>query len=73
MEMVRQLTEHHDLCPGEVSRGHSEVNKINAAILDRGNPFAVEGDRLHKMINHSYVPDQFVEERLNANDTGQTM
>ena len=61
-EMVSQLTEHHDLNPSEVSRERSAVNKINAAILDHGNPFAVEGDRLHNMITHAYVPDQFVEQ-----------
>ena len=73
MEMVSQLTEHHDLSPSEVSREHSAVNKIKAAILDHGNPFAVEGDRLHNMITHAYVPDEFVEQILNANDTGQKM
>ena len=43
MEMVSQLTEHHDLSPSEVSREQSAVNKIKAAILDHGNPFVVEG------------------------------
>ena len=70
MEMVSQLKEHHDLSPNEVSREHSAVNKIKAAILDHGNPCAVEGDRLHNMITHVYVPDEFVE---HANDTGQKM
>ena len=73
MEMVSQLTEPHDLSPNEVSREHSAVNKIKAAILDHGNPFAVEGDILHNMITHAYVPDEFVERILNANDTGQKM
>ena len=72
-EMVSQLTEHHDLSPSEVSREHSAVNKIKAAILDHGNPFAVEGDRLHNMITHAYVPDEFVEQIRNANDIGQNM
>ena len=54
-----------------MSREHSAVNKIKAAFLDHGNPFAVEGDRLHNMITHAYVPDEFVEQILNANDTGQ--
>ena len=49
MEMVSQLTELHDLSPSEVSREHSAVNKIDAAILDRGNPIAIEGDRLRNM------------------------
>ena len=71
MEIVRQLTEHHDLSPSEVSREDSVVNKIKAAILDHGNPFAIEG--LHNMITHAYVPGEFVEQILNANDTGQKM
>ena len=69
--MVSRLTEHHDLSPSEVTRDHSAVNKIKSAILDHGNPFAVEGDRLHNMITHAYVPDEFVEHIHNANDTGQ--
>ena len=73
MEIVSQLTEHHDLSPSEVSREHSAVYKIKADILDHGNAFAVEGDRLHNMINHAYVSDEFVEQILNANDTGQKM
>ena len=71
METVSQLTEHHDLSPSEVSREHSTVDKIKAAIIAHGNPFAVEGDRLHNMISHAYVPDEFVEQIFNANDTGQ--
>ena len=78
LEMVSQLTEHHDLSMSEVSREHSAVNKIKNAIIDHGNPFAVEGDRLHhnglhNMITHACVPDEFVEQVLNANDTGQNM
>ncbi len=57
MEMVSQLTEHHDLSPSEVSREHSAVNKIKATILDHGNPFAVEGVRLQTIITHAYVPE----------------
>ncbi len=73
MEIVSQLTEHHDLSPSEVSREHRAVYQIMAAILDHGNPFAVEEDRLHNMITHAYVPHQFVEEIINVNDTGQNM
>ena len=57
--------------PSEVTREHSAVNKIKSAILDHGNPFAVEGDRLHNMITHDCIPNEFVEQILNANDTGQ--
>ena len=71
MEMVSQVTGHHDLSPGEVTREHSAVNKIKSAIIDHGNPFAVEGDILHNMITHAYVPDEFVEQIRNANDTAR--
>ena len=59
--------------PSEVTREHSAVNKIKSAIIDHGNPFAVEGDILHNMITHACVPDEFVEQILNATDTGQKM
>ena len=59
--------------PSEVTREHYSVNQIKSAILDHGNPFAVEGDRLHNMITHACVPDEFVEQTLNSNDTGQKM
>ena len=61
--------------PSEVTREHSAVNKIKSAILGHGNPFAVEGYRLHNMITHACVPDEFAEQNLMliANDTGQKM
>ena len=43
------------------------------SLTNHGNPFAVEKDRLHNMITHAYVPDEFVEQIFNANDTGQKM
>ena len=71
VEMVSQLTEHHDPSPSEVTLERSAGNKIKSATLDHGNPFTVEGH--HDMITHAYVPDEFVEQILNANDTGQNM
>ena len=59
--------------PSKVTREHSAVNTIKSANLDHGNPFAVEGDRLHNMITHACVPGEVVEQILNANDTGQKM
>ena len=50
---------------------HSAVDEIKCAILDHSNPFAVEGVRLHNMITLVYVPDEFVEKILNANNTVQ--
>ena len=57
--------------PSEVTREHSTVNKIKSTILGHGNPSAVERDILHNMITHACVPDEFVEQIPNANDTGQ--
>ena len=59
--------------PSEVTREHSAVNMIKSAILDHGNPFAVEGDILHNMITHACVPGEFEEQIRNANDTVQKM
>ena len=59
--------------PSEVTRAHSAVNEIKSAILDHGNPLAVEGPGQHNMITHACVPGEFVEQLLNANDTGQKM
>ena len=59
--------------PSEFTREHSAVNMIKSVILDHGIPFAVEGGRLHNMITHACVPDEFVEQILTANDTGQKM
>ena len=56
--------------PSEVTREHSAVYKTTSAIIGHGNPFAVVGDRLHNMITHACVPDEFVEQILNANYIG---
>ena len=45
--------------PSEVTREHSAVNKIKNVIIDHGNPFAVQGDRLHNMTTHACVPGEF--------------
>ena len=71
--MVSQLTEHHDLSPSEMTQEHYAVNKIKSTILGDGNPFAVEGERFHNMITHAYVPDEFAEHNLHANNTSQKM
>jgi len=36
--------EHHDLGPSAVKKEHDVIDKIKAAILKHGNPFAAEGD-----------------------------
>ena len=52
---------------------HSAVDKIKGAIFDHSNTFAVEGVRFHNIICLVYVPDEFVEQIPNSNDTGQNM
>ena len=39
--------EHHDRGPSAVKKEHDVIDKIKAAILKHGNPFAAEGDKLH--------------------------
>src|SRR6218665_3959818 len=45
-----KTTEHHDLGQSAVKKEHYAIDKIKAAILKHGNPFAVEGDKLHNVI-----------------------
>ena len=76
MEMVSQPTEHHDVNTSEMKREHSVVDTIKGAILDHGNPFAIEWVRLHNMIGGLtlvYVTDEFVEQIINAYDTDWNM
>ena len=66
-----QIREHHDLGPSSVKKVHDVIEKIKAAILKHGNPFAVEGDKLHNVITHAYIPDEYVPKILNV--TGQKL
>jgi len=63
--------EHHDLGPSAVKKEYDIVDKIKAAILKHGNPFAAEGEKLHNMITHAYIPDEYEALILNADVTGQ--
>jgi len=63
--------EHHDLGPSAVKKEYNVVDKIKAAILKHGNPFAAEGEKLHNMITHAYIPDEYVPLIVNADVTGQ--
>ena len=63
--------EHHDLEPSAVKKEHDVIDKIKAAILKHENPFAVEVDKLHNVITHAYIPDEYVPTILNADVTGQ--
>lgn len=59
--------------PSAVKRDHDAIDKIKAAILSHGNPFAFEGDKLHNVITHACVPDEYGSQILNANTTGQKL
>lgn len=41
--------------------------------MAHGNPFAVEGQALHNLITHAYIPDKYVPPILNVDDMGQTL
>ena len=70
---VGKATEHHDLGPSAVKREHDAIDKIKAAILSHGNPFAIEGDQLKNLITHAYIPDEYVPQILNIDATGQKL
>ena len=61
--------EHHHLQPSAVKKEHENVDRIKAAILSHGNPFAAEGDQLYNFITQAYVPQEYVPQILNIDDT----
>lgn len=65
--------EHHHLQPSAVKKEHENVDRIKAAILSHGNPFAAEGDQLYNFITQAYVPQEYVPQILNIDDTGQKL
>src|SRR6218665_433300 len=68
-----KATEHHGLVPSAVKKEYHAIDNIKSAILKHGNPFDVEGDRLHNVITHAYIPDEYVQTILNADVTGQKL
>ena len=46
---------HHDVRSTVVRQEHNAVDKIKAAILSHGNPFAIESDQLYNFITHVYM------------------
>ena len=66
-----KVTEHHDLGPSTIKREHDAIDKIKAAILRHGNLFPTEGDQLHNLITHAYIPDEYVLQILNIDATGE--
>ncbi|XP_014676761.1 PREDICTED: uncharacterized protein LOC106816650 [Priapulus caudatus] len=70
---VNKPQEHHHVQPSAVRKAHDNVDRIKAAILSHGNPFAAEGDQLYNFITHTYVPQESVSQILNIDDTGQKL
>jgi len=68
-----QAVVHHDLSPGKVKREHVTINRIKEAIESHGNPFAVEGSAIYNLITHAYIPDEYVPQILDIDDTGQKL
>jgi len=67
----RQAALHHDLSPGKVKRDHGTITRIKKTIESHGNTFAVEGSAIYNLITHAYIPDEYVPQILNIDDTGQ--
>ena len=68
-----QAAKHHDLFPGQVKRQHATISKIKDAIERHGNPFAVEGNAVYNLITHAYIPEEYVLQILNIDNTGQQL
>ena len=64
---------HHDVRPAVVRQEHEAVDKIKAAILKYGNPFAIEGNQLYNLITHAHIPQAYVPQILNVDDIGQKL
>lgn len=55
--------EHHYLGLSAVKKEHYVIDKIKA--------FVAEGDKLHKVIAHAYILDEYVPSILNADVTSK--
>ena len=64
---------HHDLTPTKIKQHHATATKIKDTIASHGNPFSVEGNSIHNLITHACIPDDFVQQILNINKTGQKL
>jgi len=59
----------HDLKPSTVKQEYGIISRIKDAILSHGNPFAVDGNMVYNLITHAYIPDEYVPQILNIDDT----
>ena len=64
---------HHDVQPSVIRHEHQAVDKIKAAILSHGNPFAAECSQIYNFITDAYVPQEYVPQILNADEIGQKL
>ena len=68
-----RMMEHHDLRMSSVQRDHSAINKIKATILEHGNPFASDSNKLYNLITQACIPDEFVPQILDVDKKGQKL
>ena len=65
---------HHDLSPDREKRDHDIfTTRIKESIASHCNPFCVEGSSIHNLITHAYIPDEYVPQILNIDNTGQQL
>ena len=67
----RQGALHYDLSLDKVKRDHGTITRIKITIESHGNTFAVEGSAIYNLITHAYIPDEYMPQILNIDDTGQ--
>ena len=68
-----KVTEHCDLSMSAINLNHCAISKIKAAIMCHGNPFTVKGPMLYNLITHAYIPEKYVSQILNMDDSEQKL
>ena len=66
-------SDHPELSSCAISKDKEAIDKIKCVILRHDNPITADGDRLYNMITHAYIPQEYVSQILNADDTGQKL
>ena len=70
---TKNTKSHHELTPAKIKHHHTTTSKLKDTIASQGNPFAVEGNSIHNFISYGCIPDNFVEQILKINTTGQAL
>ena len=53
-----EVREHHDLAQSPINREHATIAKIMAAIMNHGNPFAIDDDNtIFNVMTLACIPD----------------